>query len=188
MAIDLERDALPHTLVCDGGKTVEVDTSFRAWLRWGRLLAAGVLTFDVLVGEPQEGWVQAATEFYNSPVVTPRSTGGGGERAQAMDFALDGDYIVGAFQQAYGIDLTTGDMHWHRFLALVRSLPSEVRLSSIVDARLYDERDEKRTHKQAMREARERWRLPERGEQERRGAMLDWQSEFFKDFAPQAQD
>lgn len=187
MAIDLERDALPHTLVCDGGKTVEVVTSFRDWLRWGRLLAAGVLTFDILKGEPVEGWLAAAQEFYNSPVVTPRDTGNK-ERAKAMDFALDGDYIVGAFQQAYGIDLTEGDMHWHRFLALVRSLPSDVRLSSIVDARLYDERDDKRTHKQAMREARERWRLPERGEQERRDAQLEWQNEFFKDFAPQAQD
>ena len=87
MAIDLERDALPHTLVCDGGKTVEVVTSFRVWLRWGRLLSAGVLTFDVLLGEPQEGWVRSAMEFYNSPVVTPRSTGNT-EHVRAMDFAL----------------------------------------------------------------------------------------------------
>lgn len=187
MAIDLERDELPHTLLCDGGKTVEVVTSFRAWLRWGRLLAAGVLTFDVLRDEPVEGWLAAAQEFYNSPVVTPRDTGHHGG-VKAMDFALDGDYIVGAFQQAYGIDLTTEDMHWHRFLALIRSLPSETRLSGIVDARLYDETDEKRNHKQAMRDNRERWRLPERGEQERRSAQLDWQNEFFKDFAPQAQD
>lgn len=187
MAIDLERVELPHTLVCDGGITVEVDTSFRAWLRWGRLLAAGVLTSDVLLSEPHEGWVEAATEFYNSPVVTPRGDGGK-HGVIAMDFVADGDYIVGAFQQAYGIDLTTGDMHWHRFLALVRSLPSDVRLSCIVDARLYDERDEKRSHKQAMRDARERWRLPDRDEQARRDAQLDWQNEFFKDFAPQAHD
>jgi hypothetical protein len=187
MAIDLERAELPPTLVCDGGETVEVNTSFRAWLRWGRLLSAGVLTFDVLCSEPHEGWVEAATEFYNSPVVTPHGDNGR-HGVIAMDFVADGDYIVGAFQQAYGIDLTTGDMHWHRFLALVRSLPSDVRLSSIVDARLYDERDEKKSHKQAMRDARERWRLPDRDEQARKDAQLDWQQTFFKDFAPQAHD
>lgn len=185
MAIDLERDDLPHTLVCKGGVTVEVETSFRIWMRWGRLLAAGVLTHDVLKELPQEGWLEAAQEFFNSPVATPRSAAT--EHARAVDFAMDGDYIVGAFQQAYGIDLTQGDMHWHRFLALFRSLPAEVRLSSIVDARLYDERDEKRSQKQVMREARERWRLPEEGEQERRDAFLDWQERFFIGFAPQAQ-
>ena len=33
-----------------------------------------------------------------------------------LDYRCDADYIVGAFQQAYGIDLTADKVHWWRFM------------------------------------------------------------------------
>ena len=43
-----------------------------------------------------------------------------------LDYRCDSDYIVGAFQQAYGIDLTADKVHWWRFKALLHALPPEI--------------------------------------------------------------
>ena len=45
-----------------------------------------------------------------------------------LDYRCDADYIVGAFQQAYGIDLTADKVHWWRFKALLHALPPETPL------------------------------------------------------------
>ena len=43
-----------------------------------------------------------------------------------------------AFQQAYGIDLTTAKMHWWRFRALFAALPEDTRMFQILHARSVD--------------------------------------------------
>ena len=45
-----------------------------------------------------------------------------------IDYVEDGEYIVGSFMQAYGIDLTICDMHWHMFKALLLSLPENSKM------------------------------------------------------------
>lgn len=52
-----------------------------------------------------------------------------------LDYRCDADYIVGAFQQAYGIDLTADKVHWWRFKALLHALPPETPLGKIVEIR-----------------------------------------------------
>ena len=47
----------------------------------------------------------------------------GGPSGPAFDYAEDSSYILAAFQQAYGIDLTASAMHWWRFRALLGGLP-----------------------------------------------------------------
>lgn len=159
MAIDLEFPELPDTLSCDGGE-VRVRTSFRLWLRFGRLAKdEGLIWPGVLDGEPVEGWEAAAEEFYASPVATPAPSKAKGPRA--MDLGLDGDYVVGSFMQAYGIDLTSCDMHWHLFLALLRSLPDDTKLMRIAGYRTWDEAGSRRKPEEAARELRRRWALPE---------------------------
>lgn len=154
--IDLEFGELPRFIVVEG-EGVEVETSFRAWLRFGRLAAEhGIVSPHILKGEPHGDWRPAAVEFYKSDNPCPRDFGGGEERA--VDLALDGDYVVGAFQQAYGIDLTEGDMHWHRFLALLRSLPSDTKLMEIASYRTWRKRNT--TQDAIMRELRREWALP----------------------------
>lgn len=158
--IDLEFDALPDTLVVDG-EDVKVHTSFRVWLRFGRLLHECQIPDPAVLVEPCEGnWVPAALEFYMSENATPN---GGGSTARTMDLALDGDYVVGSFQQAYGIDLTCGDMHWHRFLALLRSLPGDTKLVEIAGYRAWVK--SKRSQESMMRELRNQWALPAKREE-----------------------
>lgn len=53
-----------------------------------------------------------------------------------MDYLQDADAIVAAFQQAYGLSLDeVCDMHWWRFLALLRNLPDDTRMSEIIRIR-----------------------------------------------------
>ena len=69
----------------------------------------GVIDF-YLAGE------QAAEPAAAKPASRP-------DTGPAFDYRCDAPYIVAAFQQAYGIDLTTAKLHWFRFRALFAALP-----------------------------------------------------------------
>lgn len=168
--IDLEQDHLPTSLVV-GGEEWPVRTSFRVWLRFVRILQEhGICDPSIFDGEVPPGqWAEAAGEFARSECPTPH----GGERAgRVFDILMDSDYLVAAFQQAYGIDLTEGDMHWHRFLALWRGLPSDTRLSEIVGHRSW--RRSSRSPESVHEELRDRWSLPEERDEELLRLQQSW--------------
>lgn len=56
---------------------------------------------------------------------------------KTMDIIADGPYIYAGFMQAYGMDLNDqrGKLHWWKFTALLRGLPSNTRLMEIVQIR-----------------------------------------------------
>lgn len=56
---------------------------------------------------------------------------------KSMDFIQDGQLIYAAFMQAYGIDLNAqrGKLHWWKFSALLRGLPSNTRFMEVVQIR-----------------------------------------------------
>lgn len=56
----------------------------------------------------------------------------------AFDYRCDAPYIVAAFQQAYGIDLTTAKLHWFRFRALFAALPEDTLMAKIMSWRTMD--------------------------------------------------
>jgi len=183
VAVDLERRGLPRHLVVIGGdgaeQLVPVRVDYRHWLRFGRLLReTGACDPHVLANFPQEvpdgPWHEAALEFYASPVACPHG-GGGGDRPQALDVALDGDYVVAAFMQAYGIDLTTADLHWHMFRALLRGLPDSTKLAQVMGWRTWQEGDERKKPAAARRELRDAWSLPRTDEAE----LVEYQRALF---------
>lgn len=153
--IDLRQGELPTSLVV-GGEAVEIDTDFRTWLRVQVAVEeTGAIPPIFFKGAvPAGDWGRAAAEFLRSDVDTPHGGSGGG----TLDLIRDGDYIVGSFQQAYGIDLTTGGMHWHRFLALLRSLPDGCKMSDIMGYRAW--RPTRRKQDAIMRELHNAWSLP----------------------------
>lgn len=160
--IDLRFPELPHRLEC-GGSLFEVETSFRTWIEFGRMLEEEHMAwFGIFKGERPEGddWVEAAVEFYRSTNPVPR---GNSDGARALDLLADGELIVAAFQQAYGIDLTAGDMHWHRFKALLAGIPDETKLSKVIGYRLYKtppDKPPKNYNDQQMRKLQRAWALP----------------------------
>lgn len=68
---------------------------------------------------------KALVEFYTAgPQEVSDRPGSSRTEELALDYVTDGPAIVAAFQQAYGIDLTTAKLHWWRFKALMSNLPS----------------------------------------------------------------
>lgn len=110
---------------------------------------------------PPEGdeWQRAALGFYQCPNEVPRATRAP-SRVKYIDLIIDGEFIVSSFQQAYGIDLTSCEMHWHRFRALLDGLPDDTKLARIMSYRGYDPSDEKRKHSDMMQERKMAWALP----------------------------
>ena len=78
----------------------------------------------------------------------------------AFDYQCDAGYIVAAFQQAYGIDLTTDKVHWWRFMALMQALPQETALSQILQIRTTDTSEMDPATRQRYEAAKEQYALP----------------------------
>lgn len=172
--IDL-RYPLPTSLEV-GGVLYEVETDFRVWLEFGRSIEDdGVALYSIFKSDRPGGteWARAALEFYESKNATPHGGEGSGERT--FDLILDGDYIVGAFRQVYGIDLTTARLHWHVFLALFRSLPEGCKMSDIMGYRSFKASDLKRKPEQQYAQLRKAWTLPPKEDP----AILEWQEQAF---------
>lgn len=166
--IDLERRGLPDRLVVEGAE-VPVDTSFRTWLRFSRLLGEGLAWPGVFPqGEPEGDWIPAAMEFLRDENPVPHD-GPGGPR---LDWLADSDWLVGGFLQAYGVDLTTADMHWHLFLALVRSLPTSTRFAEVMGHRGW--RRDGRRPDAVREELRRMWSLPEEADEDLVALQRSW--------------
>lgn len=170
--IDLRFPELPCRVEV-GGRTYRLDTSFRTWIEFGRMLEErrawpGVFADDV----PEGDWLPAVMEFFKSENPCPHGVPSQTERA--LDLIADGDMVVAAFQQAYGIDLTVGDMHWHRFKALLANLPESTKLSKVMGYRTYRTPAKGDTNDAAMRRMKRMWSLPEKVDAERREAVLEW--------------
>ena len=78
----------------------------------------------------------------------------------AFDYQCDAGYIVAAFQQAYGIDLTADKVHWWRFKALLHALPPETPLGKIVEIRGKDTSSMDRADRDYYETLKERFALP----------------------------
>ena len=158
--IDLRNRELPSRIEWDGGSCA-IKTDFRTWITFGEMLKENQIYLGIFPNyKAPEGddWQIAAYRFYQCPNEVPRATRISNTRI--LDYIIDGQFIVASFQQAYGIDLTSCDMHWHRFNALLDGLPDDTKLSKIMSYRSYEPSDEKRKHSELMQEQKMRWALP----------------------------
>lgn len=158
--IDLRQKELPSRLEWDGG-SCDIVTDFRAWIEFGEMLKDGRVflgIFPKLKAPKGNEWQNAAYRFFRCENIVPRVTRP--SSARLLDMLIDGDFIVASFQQAYSIDLTSCDMHWHRFCALLDGLPDDTKLSKIMGYRGWNQADEKRKHTELMQEQKARWALP----------------------------
>ena len=150
---DLLLDALPGT-VWEGRK---INSDFRpmVWLANQYLRGAAekdplgftLGAFQRFYGEeiptPQSADAfQSMLRFYaGGEAATPearRSTAAGSCAAVAFDYASDAPYIVAAFRQTYGIDLTMERLHWWTFRALFLGLPEDTLMHKIMCWRTAD--------------------------------------------------
>ena len=173
--IDL-RHPLP-TGIEVGGVFYALNTDFRIWIEFTRAASENdVALRSIFKNQQPEGndWVPAAMEFAASENETPAKGKAKSSRI-ILDLIRDGDYIVGAFMQAYGIDLTTAHMHWHLFLALLRSLPKDCKLCEIMGYRSFTKNDLKQKPEQQYADLQKAWYLPPKPD----AAIMEWQEWAF---------
>lgn len=78
----------------------------------------------------------------------------------AFDYRCDAPYIVAAFQQAYGIDLTREKVHWFRFRALFAALPEDTLMAKIMSWRTMDLSEYEGSMRDHYADLQERFALP----------------------------
>lgn len=179
--IDLRQPTLPSALLVDG-RAYEVRTSFRVWIEFERILREERMAWRGIFADAQPegaGWHDAAVEFLRSPNSTPRTDRRGGSRE--IDLIEDGEMIVAAFQQAYGIDLTATDMHWHRFKALLTGIPDDTRLAQVMGIRGYVTPPKDQNRDAEMKKHQRAWALPDVGERAEDPSVVEWERKFFGD-------
>ena len=121
--IDLRKKSLPNCIECNG-RLFSIKTDFREWLEFGELIKSKDLKAKQILylfknEIPSENPFQALLDFYVNPNITPRKQENDDGRI-VLDYIEDGEYLVGSFWNAYGIDLTTiEELHWHTFQALL---------------------------------------------------------------------
>lgn len=146
--MDLTKKALPNT-VCVNGKAFSIYTDFRLWMRFeievSKMRKGDVLDIRYLFKNEYPDRCDARELFaFSRPVnELPRSTGGE-SNAIVLDYEIDSDYIYAAFLGQYGIDLCDVDeLHWHKFLALLRGLTDNTKLYQIMGYRCYEKDNRK---------------------------------------------
>ena len=172
---DLLTDTLPTEWE---GRAIDPDFRPMVWLLTrtprtktdednARLICEAVQRFFVKpmpVTEYQEAF-ESRIRFCQGGVPEDEERTGTGDRdpqdEPVLDYRCDADYLVGAFQQAYGIDLTADKVHWWRFKALLHALPEGTRMSEILGYRGMDTSEikdkERREYCETMKE---RFALP----------------------------
>lgn len=188
--MDLIKVALPSTVEV-GGNFYPINTDFRAWLVFDRLIKKeGVLVgeFDYLYldGAPRDriAGFNELLNFFSPKKELPRAIGGGnGDRV--IDYELDADLIYSAFYQCYKIDLLEIDksghfipLHWHKFTALLNGLTG-TKLNEVMGYRSYNENDKTDYSKQLV-QLRNAWRLPEIETEADRKAREEFNALFSK--------
>ena len=102
-------------------------------------------------------------EFYRAGEKAAENAAGDSGSASAgpaFDYQLDAPYIVAAFQQAYGIDLTREKIHWWRFRALFAALPEDTLMAKIMGWRTMDLSDYEGAIRDHYADLQERFALP----------------------------
>ena len=122
------------------GETYQLEMSYAAYFAAAGCLSDDRLTerlrletaLEILVTDPhpvEVDLLRAILDLIRDD--RPKSTG-----PKTMDIEQDWPYICAAFQQAYGIDLYADKgIHIMRFLALLRGIPEDTKLSEIVKIR-----------------------------------------------------
>lgn len=145
--IDLTKKGLPNVVMINGNP-YSIYTDFRVWMRFeievSKLCPGEKIDVSYLFKNDMPVYCNLTElfEFSRPASELPRSTKN--SDVIALDYEIDADYIYAAFMSQYGIDLCDVEqLHWHKFLALLKGLKDEV-LCDIMHYRCYEPEEEKK--------------------------------------------
>lgn len=140
--MDLTNNSLPNTVRVNG-REFSIYTDFRTWMKFANSLKyikqghtadvmylfknehPGRIDFSEDIKEPR-----GILAFANPQHEIPRGESSG---VITLDYEIDADLIYSAFLGQYGIDLVDiEELHWHKFLALLRGLNASTKLHEVM--------------------------------------------------------
>lgn len=143
--IDLTKRGLPNVVEING-IPYSIYTDFRVWMRFeialGKLKKGTSMDVSYLFKNNMPAYcdIGQLLVFSRPQNILPRQMKN--NDVISLDYELDSDYIFSAFLGQYGIDLVDIDqLHWHKFLALLKGLRDNEMLCKIMAYRGYDESD-----------------------------------------------
>lgn len=178
--MDLTKKALPNTVMV-GGRAFSIYTDFRVWLQFeiavSKLKRGETIDISYLFKNDMPSYCDLRELFAFSRPESPLPRPISHSNVIAFDYELDADLIYAAFLGQYGIDLfEVKELHWHKFLALLKGLNDSTVLSKVMGYRSYEKRtDDKKDPYEELRRA---WEIEHISEEEQ--AELDEFSELFK--------
>lgn len=173
--LNLKDKKLPEAIEVFG-QLFFINTSFKVWLdypeRIGSLVDGDFEGYKELFKNkapvPTQEVINLTDAFFYIPKDVPRKSNG----EVVIDYEIDADYIYSAFLQAYGIDLIDTDLHWHKFTALLSSLPESTFFHKIMEYRSYKGKDSE------LKKLKHIWALPTKLTNEEKKAMEDFNKIF----------
>lgn len=146
--MDLTKKDLPN-VVWIKGRPFSIYTDFRVWMRFeieaGKIREGESLDISYLFKNEMPAYCGLRELFAFSRPVSPLPKNTGTCTAVLLDYELDADYIYSAFKGQYGIDLLeVEELHWHKFLALLKGLKADEMICRIMGYRAYQRSDSQR--------------------------------------------
>lgn len=178
--LDLTQKSLPNTIRL-GGRDFSIYTDFRLWMRFeievSKLQRGEMLDVSYLFKNECPERCDLSELFAFSRPTAPLPRVASQSDAIVLDYEIDADLIYSAFLGQYGIDLTEiEELHWHKFLALLKGLNETTKLREVMGYRCYKKSNNK--DKDIYEELRRAWEIePPMGEEE--AEELEWFNKLF---------
>ena len=155
--IDLTKKSLPNT-VSVGGRDYSIYTDFRVWMRFeiavNKMKCEDKIDVGYLFKNDKPVYCDLRELFAFSKPFSPLPRPLHHSDVITLDYELDSDLIYAAFLGQYGIDFCeVKELHWHKFLALLKGLNDSTRLREIMGYRCYEKSDSKKDPYEEMRRA-----------------------------------
>ena len=139
--------ALPNTVICNG-RAFSVYTDYRVWMKFEIQLVnweeGRDFPIDFLFKNdvPISVELSELLEFSRPHSELPRKISD--DDVTVIDWEIDAELIYAAILGQYGIDLfDVKELHWHKFLAMIKGLNETTKLREVMQYRAYKRENDK---------------------------------------------
>lgn len=145
--MNLTMKGLPNVVEINGNP-YSIYTDFRLWMRFeiavSKMRRSDRIEIGYLFKNERPMYCNVTDLFAFSRPQNPLPRSMGHSNVIALDYEVDADLIYAAFLGQYGIDLIdVEDLHWHKFLALLRGLNESTKLREVMGYRCYEKNTDK---------------------------------------------
>lgn len=145
--MDLTQRGMPNVVEI-GGIPYSIYTDFRVWMKFeiavSKMRPSDRIDIGYLFKNEKPVYCNLPELFAFSRPQSPLPRPIGHSNVITIDYELDADLIYAAFLGQYGIDLMdVKELHWHKFLALLKGLNESTRLREVMGYRCYEKSTDK---------------------------------------------